>query len=182
MFATSTARSLRLRQASEADVQALAEIRVATWHAAYRGILPDHELARVDVASSRRAFERHRSRPGHALWMAEDRRLGTPLGYTLVGPQLDPRLREFRGEVFELYVAPEYHGEGIGRQLLAAGLWQLVDRGQNPSLVWVLSQNRAQHFYAACGGELIARDTVEFGGYRGYRCAYGWAEVLPLPP
>lgn len=54
------------------------------------------------------------------------------------------------GEIFALYVLPEYFGTGLGRRLMDAGLSQLADY---PKIcLWVLADNgRAIRFYEKCG-------------------------------
>ena len=54
------------------------------------------------------------------------------------------------GEIFALYVLPEYYGKGVGLQLMMAGLEQLKDYPQ--VCLWVLKENkRAVRFYQKCG-------------------------------
>ena len=54
------------------------------------------------------------------------------------------------GEVFALYVLAEYHGKGVGRQLMEAALEQLKDCRQ--VRLWTLKENgRAIRFYRKCG-------------------------------
>ena len=45
------------------------------------------------------------------------------------------------GEIFTLYVAPEFQELGIGRALLRRLFDALIDRGLDSALTWVLAQN-----------------------------------------
>ena len=54
------------------------------------------------------------------------------------------------GEVFALYVLPEYHGTGVAQLLMKTGLEQLADYPK--VCLWVLKENaRAIRFYQKCG-------------------------------
>jgi GNAT superfamily N-acetyltransferase len=56
------------------------------------------------------------------------------------------------GEVYAIYVDPHRWGEGIGRDLLAAGEQALIDDGHWQALLWVLDGNtRARAFYERQG-------------------------------
>ena len=69
-----------------------------------------------------------------------------------------------RGEVFELYLDPRFHGLGGGRKLLSAALWTLSARRLLPAVVWVLADNhRARRFYEGMRGREVARGTVRVG-------------------
>lgn len=168
-----------VRPALRSELPALATIRRRSWWAAYRGMLPEAELRRMDDRrTARRMAPALRSRLQRLLVAVDER--GRVQGYAWVGPHRDG-LSGHHGEVFELYLDPDVQGRGAGRQLLVAGIWWLVERGLHPVLVWVLAGNSARHFYAACGGELVAQGLVTVAGRELTRLAYSWREGLPLP-
>jgi hypothetical protein len=45
-----------IRDAIVSDAQAIASVRVSSWRAAYRGLLPDDVLAGLSVAARRRSW------------------------------------------------------------------------------------------------------------------------------
>ena len=61
------------------------------------------------------------------------------------------------GEVFALYVLPEYHGTGVGRQLMDAALEKLASY---PHIcLWLVKGNgRALRFYEKCGFHLTGEE------------------------
>ena len=63
------------------------------------------------------------------------------------------------GEIFALYVLPEYHGTGVAQALMQTGLEQLADY---PTVcLWVLKENaRAIRFYQKCGFRLDGTEEV----------------------
>ncbi len=73
------------------------------------------------------------------------------------------------GEVFALYVLPEYHGTGVGRQLMDAALGAL-DAYPKVCLWAVKGNGRAVRFYEKCGfhltGEEVYKQSVSAYGIR----------------
>jgi GNAT superfamily N-acetyltransferase len=172
--------TVRLRPARRDDIEALARVRIASWRHAYRTILPEAELRRMTPAANVAKFERAVLRPRfdeHLVVATHEHRL---VGYAMGGRQPDRRL-PFRGEIYELYIDPAHQGRGIGRALLARSIWTLVERSFNPVMLWVLAHNSARHFYASCGGTLVARSPIIVAGKRLPRLAFGWHDTLPVP-
>ena len=89
-----------------------------------------------------------------------DERIG---GYASYGRNRVPAL-PFRGEIFELYLAPEYQGMGFGRRLFQAARKDLAEHGYETCLVWALADNeRATSFYLRLGGRIVPRAAARFG-------------------
>lgn len=168
-----------VRPALRSELPALAAIRRESWWAAYRGVLPQAELRGMDDQRTARRMAPVLGSTRQQILAAVDER-GRARGYAWVGPHREG-MRGIGGEVYELYLHPDEQGRGVGRRLLVEAIWWLVGRGLHPVVVWVLAANSAQHFYAACGGEPVARGTVTVAGRRLTRLAYAWRETLPLP-
>jgi ribosomal protein S18 acetylase RimI-like enzyme len=142
---------MKIRHAIEADVPAIARVHVASWRAAYRGILPDHVLQ----GFSEEEREEHRRRdlgiPEHAVWVAEEDEV--VVGFAMDGPardfDTDPSVT---GEVYAIYLDPDSVGRGIGRRLFAHAVGDLKGRGFADAILWVLRANdRGRRFYEAAG-------------------------------
>lgn len=181
----------RIRRATVADAPRLAFIRTASWRDAYSEIIGHHALertARHDADRMRRAVGQQHG--GQAVWLVEDDH-GTAFGYTWSGPQTDRTVvadgRAFLGEVYELYLHPQWQGLGAGSELLVHTIWALVGAGLNPPMLWVLGENTARHFYEGTGGVAFATRRIEVGRVGGVggramtKIGYGWHEQLPLP-
>jgi GNAT superfamily N-acetyltransferase len=159
------------------DVPALAAVHVASWRSAYKNIIPSRSLPRYESALEK--FERG-PKPGAFIDVLELD--GRPVGYAWAGPQGARALDVFRGEIYEFYLHPDVQRRGGGTLLFSRTMWNLVDRGLNPVLVWVLAQNSARHFYESMGGRAIARAPTHLGHDAwAIKFAYGWHESLPLP-
>jgi GNAT superfamily N-acetyltransferase len=131
-----------------ADLDAVSELHVRAWQAAYRGIVPQAFLDGMDPAVRRRRTE-GRSLAGQHVAEAG----GEVVGWLSVGPYRDddppgPGC----GEVEAIYARPDRVGTGVGRALLTHGLAELDRAGLRPVLLWVLTGNaRARRFYEKAG-------------------------------
>lgn len=172
----------RVRLAELRDVAALARVHVASWHAAYRGIISPQNLARTTLARAESRFRGYFGRGGQqkSLLHVLEGEAGV-LGYINSGRSHSRRLG-VRGEVYELYLHPEVQGRGGGRKLLSAGLWALASYRLLPAAVWALEDNlRARRFYASMRGRELARGTTKVGDQLLAKVAYAWVDYLPWP-
>ncbi len=172
----------RVRVASDDDVPALARVHVASWHHAYADIIAPHNLAQTTLARAIHRFRGYFWHGGQDLSLLHvlDGEAGV-IGYVNSGLSNSRELGA-RGEVYELYLDPAFHGRGGGRKLLSAGLWALSGRRLLPAVVWVLADNhRARRFYEGMRGREVARGRVNVGDQVLGKVAYAWSDYLPWP-
>lgn len=156
-------------------------LHVETWRTSYRGLVPEALLDGLAPdrweAAWRRAFEA--LDPTRSVEVAEiDGRIA---GFAGCGSARAGAPSGYRGEVYSLYVAPRYQGQGIGRALLQAAARSLVSRGLVPIIIWTLFDNpRSRGFYASRGGVVIGEKQERFDGYTLHEVAYGWPDPAPL--
>jgi GNAT superfamily N-acetyltransferase len=137
-----------IRLATPADARAIAEVQVAGWHAAYRGLMPDARLDAFTVDVRTPAWQRNLG-GGSRSRITVCERAGGVVGFAAVGASRDA---EDWGEVWALYARPEAWGTGVGRALLADGLAWLAARDRRRVMLWVLDGNaRAIRFYQRAG-------------------------------
>lgn len=139
------------RPATAGDLDAVAEVRVRSWQAAYRGIVPQ---AYLDAMSPAAEADRRRGRfPTPGQHVAETG--GRVVGWAVIGPYRDEHgdaPAPGCGEIGALYVLPQWWGRGVGRELMAYVLGDLRRQGLAPVLLWVLTANdRARRFYERAG-------------------------------
>jgi ribosomal protein S18 acetylase RimI-like enzyme len=85
------------------------------------------------------------------------------------------RSLHFEGEIYELYLRPEFQGLGFGRRLFAAAKRDLAQSGLKSMVVWALSDNDpATEFYRALGGRMVARSSERFGPKSLDKVAFAW--------
>jgi ribosomal protein S18 acetylase RimI-like enzyme len=167
-----------LRPARPGDIAAIARVHVETWRNAYAGLVPDDYLVSMTEAKQATQWDRwiRGAQPPNTVLVAEARDLpgGRIIGFGSCGrARGDPA----RGEVFTLYVAPDWQGRGIGRRLLAALFRALDDGGLKSAVVWVLRANPARFFYEALGGARAAERRERFAGVELEEAAYAWDDL-----
>lgn len=147
---------------TEADIDAVAAVRVRGWQAAYRGLIPQPHLDAMSVAAD---AERRRSWFGRRSPQMSDQvaeRDGEVVGWACVGPARDPDIapdpdelpapRPTAGELYALYVQPGLIGTGVGRALMTAATARARATGFHPLYLWVLRDNtHARRFYERAG-------------------------------
>jgi GNAT superfamily N-acetyltransferase len=151
-----------LRPAEPADAMDVARVHVRSWQLAYRGLLPDAYLngLRAEERAERYNFASEDVRePATTVAMNG----GTICGFATTAPARDSDLQG-HGELWALYVDPEWWGRGVGAALIAAARRRLLELGFRNAALWMMAGNaRAERFYRIDGWEpdgLRRTDTV----------------------
>jgi ribosomal protein S18 acetylase RimI-like enzyme len=132
------------------DAQAVAQVHVDAWRAAYAGILSDEYLAGLSVAQRAAMWRDAIARRQPELLVA--RRDGGIDGWISIGPSRDEGAAADVGEVWALYVAPACWRSGAGRLLWQRARERLIERGFARAMLWVFAANpRAIGFYESAG-------------------------------
>ena len=164
-----------VRRARVEDADSIERVRTDTWRDAYRGLMPDSLLERLGYDSTRRRALMVALPPHQFVLVAESE--GAVVGFCLGGRSRatdDP----FRGEVYAIYVLPEYQGSGIGRALLRMAANELVERDLHSMVIWVLRENApSRRFYERMGGAWVRDEERELDGVRITESAYGWPDI-----
>lgn len=144
---------VRVRHATRDDARPIAEVHVASWRHAYRGLLPDDYLEKlsVDEREAQRLDWFADPRPRAGVLVAEDD-AGRVVGFATFEPSRDDDAPEGTGEVPAIYVDPADVGTGIGRELFAETAAALRKAGFTRATLWVLEANAsARRFYEKAG-------------------------------
>jgi ribosomal protein S18 acetylase RimI-like enzyme len=138
-----------VREATLADVPALARVQVASWRSAYRGLLPEQVIEAQTEERRRALWQRVLGAGDHGMLVAE--RAQQVIGFGQLMASRDPGA-EHTGEVAALYIDPEHWRSGAGRALLTACIERSRQRGDRALTLWVLSSNAAaRRFYERMG-------------------------------
>lgn len=142
---------ISLRRATPDDAPALARVHVASWQAAYRGIVPDHFLDKLDVEGRTGRFRQSLSEGLQETYIAESD--AEVLGFLTLGNCRDSDIDHTNtGEIWGIYLAPEQWRKGVGRFLTERAESMLASRGFSHAVLWVLERNsQARLFYEAMG-------------------------------
>ncbi|MHA6780320.1 N-acetyltransferase family protein [Pseudonocardia saturnea] len=173
---------VELRDATPADAHALATVQVASWRAAYRGLMPEEVLAGLSVPDLDRVWsDRFTARPPRtSVVVALD--ASRLVGFAAAGPPLvdtdraDPTL----GDLYALYLDPDRWGRGVGSALQDAALDRLVTHGFTHAGLWVLEGNqRALRFYRRTGWTDTGRTRTDRGPQDVELLERRWQRSLP---
>jgi len=165
---------IMIRPARPADARAIARLDVETWRTTYAGMLSTSYLLGLS--------ERRRELGWRGVILREPRDVrvaveaeGAIVGFGSCGPNRGDRF--FSGEVFTLYVAPDWQNQGIGRRLLVALFRRLVASGRRSAIVWVLRDNPSRFFYERLGAQQASHKALPVGGAAVEAIAYGWRDL-----
>lgn len=169
-----------VREADVEDAATIGDVHVATWRAAYRGILRQESL---DTMSDVR----------HAAMWADILDNSDRRGVTMVAEVAEDGVVGFadcvvergqnnqtRAEITALYVLPRWQRQGIGRQLVAAGARALIGAGATSLVIWALEKNPARRFYAKIGGASAGKREITVFGERVTEVGYRWDDARTL--
>jgi ribosomal protein S18 acetylase RimI-like enzyme len=136
--------------ANPEDSRAIAEVHVASWHAAYASIVSADYLATLSVEHREASWKKQLLGGSPAVLVARD--ATRVVGFLAFGPCRDPEAPSHWGEIWALYVLPSHWSSGVGRALWLAALASLCSKGLNTITVWVMALNvRGIKFYIAAG-------------------------------
>ena len=173
---------ITVREAAIGDVAAMARVQVDTKKAMYRSFYPAELLEALAYEKTAAAW-RHNlwEQPMHpgAFSLLAESKTGEVLGVLIAGPEAGED-SQYQGEIYVLYVLPQWHGHGVGRALVAAAARRLLDAGITTLLIWVLAANPARGFYEALGGRLVRSRNLELHGHTLPEVAYGWEDLHEL--
>jgi ribosomal protein S18 acetylase RimI-like enzyme len=169
--------ALSLRQARPSDAADLARIYIESWQDTYAGILPHALLGGMSV--TRHAARWRAAIRGGGVLVTEAEKHGV-IGLASLGPARDSSLG-FDGEIYTLYVDPDFLGRGAGRALLHGAFATLKENRFQSCLVWSHARNNACFFYQAMGGLRVAERTTRMGGAPVPEVAFGWKRLAVQP-
>ena len=135
---------MTIRRMSVSDEAEVGRLYVTSWQAGYKGLLPQSYLDGLDEWRWNSKFT---DLPGSFVITEGE----TIVGHSCARLAADETMDGW-GEVWTLYVLPEYWGRGYGRALLENSVNWLSRQGFDRVYLWALDTNtRARRFYERCG-------------------------------
>ena len=168
---------MRIRVARVGDAAAIAPVYVESWRSAYAGLVPDSVLTGMSLSRQRRRWVSQIA-SGDTVMVA-DHPVDGIVGVGSCGLCRDIRFAG-SGEIYTLYLAPDWQDQGYGRELLSAMLSAMRSAGFDAAILWVLARNPSRFFYEAMGGERVAEREEQLWGTTLPEIAYEW-RPLPQP-
>ena len=140
----------KIRYADINDSKTLGEIHSKSWKSAYKGILSNEILENITVEKRQKYFEKALSDGWEedAIIFNDDE----AVGLICIGKCRDTDKPNTCGEIWGIYLLPEYWNNGIGSELINWGLNELKKRNYDKVTLWVLEENiNERKFYEKVG-------------------------------
>jgi GNAT superfamily N-acetyltransferase len=160
--------SYSVRPAAPRDAKAIAEIHVATWQAAYQGLIPDDVLKAMTV-EKRLAYWKEAieySDPQILVATESDK----VIGFVGFDRSRDAGTKSSVGEIWAMYVMPENWRKGAGLALWDGARDGLKEEGCTQVTLWSLVANeRALQFYEQAAGfkrDMTSLRTTAYGSVK----------------
>ena len=173
--------AVTIRPAGLQDAAGIAKVRVDSWRATYRGMIPDGYLDGMRVEDSTALWERILSTPEggkRLVFVAEAQ--GEVIGFA-AGMMLNEAKLGFDAELTGIYLQPQMQRQGLGQRLVAAVSRESIAHGATGMLVWVISENKgARQFYEKLGAELLVEQPFTWDGLDLNETGYGWRDLPAL--
>ena len=139
-----------VRQAILEDAEAIAKVHVASWQAAYKGLMPDDFLANLSVERRKTQWQQWLGQNEQVIMVYEEN--NKIVGFLSAGKARDSDLNNHVAELYTLYLLLDFWGKGYGKKLYQETLKELTARGFTELVLWVLDTNtRGQTFYQGRG-------------------------------
>ena len=155
--------SIDVRPADSRDAVAISETHRLAWRHAYAGLIPHKALTMMIERRDHSWWSKAIRGPATVL-VADV--AGTIAGYATVGLNRAKAL-PVEGEVYEIYMRPEYQGIGLGYTLFGEAKRLLNSLKCNGIVVWCLEDSdNAARFFRSNGGVDAVEGIEDFDDVR----------------
>jgi L-amino acid N-acyltransferase YncA len=160
-----------IREATSADVPALARLHVTTFNETHAPVLMNGPTYEVREYQWRQAFQS--ADGGWFCFVIEDPN-GELIGFAKGQRYAHRDQPDFAGELNKIYLLREYHRRGLGRLLLGHVARRFLSQGISSMLLFGDARNPSNLFYEALGADKLFAANGEFHG------GYGWRDLRRL--
>ncbi|RAZ81331.1 GNAT family N-acetyltransferase [Planococcus halotolerans] len=165
---------MKIRKATLADAKGIAHVHVDSWIATYRNIVTDTYLDQLSYEAREQLWKENLKANNNFLAENDN---GEIIGFADGGKERTGKYAALQGELYSIYILPEYQGKGIDRSLMKRVIEHLKESGRYSLLVWVLEENPSRAFYEKMDGKEVDRKTLSISGKKLTEIAYGWEDI-----
>lgn len=150
-----TVKKFYIRPATANDSEIIAQLSVICWQHAYKNIFDNAYLDSLQwqtrAAGRNKFYVENTNAAGFIVEVDEH-----AVGFCDTGParlvEKLPLITNNYGEIYALYLLPEYQKQGIGAALCQTACEYLISKGYAHCIIWTLVENtQAIEFYKAIG-------------------------------
>jgi|EndMetStandDraft_4_1072995.scaffolds.fasta_scaffold74461_1 ribosomal protein S18 acetylase RimI-like enzyme len=163
--------SIEVRRAEPQDARAVAYVHRTSWLQAYSGLIP-HKTLLAMLERRGEDWWRRASRGPSTLLVLD---IGSKIaGYATIGVNRARALKQ-EGEIYELYLLPEFQGTGLGNYMFRECRAILKSLGLQGLAAWCLEDStHAVTFFRATGGMDVAEGMEDFGDVSLKKLGFVW--------
>ncbi len=177
--------TITIRAATTEDIPTIATLHIEGWKGAYGGIVDQGYLDGLSVEKRIVDWTGWMAAGESDVFLAEDG--AKAAGFVVTGrtktppPGSSPIRPSHSGEIYALYLHPDYWRKGIGMMLIKHAARHLKDKKHSAICLWVLDANtRAKSFYEKMGGQKLGGKMIEIGPSNLKEICYGWRDTTNL--
>ncbi|WP_080846124.1 GNAT family N-acetyltransferase [Cytobacillus gottheilii] len=165
---------MKIRKAVIEDAPKIAQIHVDSWRETYKGIVADSYLEDLSYENREKMWN---SIIPHATVYVAENELQEVVGFANCGKERSGDYQGYTGEIYTLYLLKKEHGKGLGKALFQHCREEMIDKGMNSFMLFVLADNPTRTFYEKLGGKELERLNIEMGGEQLEEIAYGFSTI-----
>jgi GNAT superfamily N-acetyltransferase len=163
--------SIDVRRADPQDARAISEAHRQSWAQAYAGLIPHKPLIQMMERRGEKWWRKAANGPATLLVIDV---AGDVAGYATIGLNR-ARSLPYDGEIYEIYLRPEFQGIGLGRRLFGESRKLLKSLGCTGLVVWCLEDSEhAVRFFRRHGGVDAVEGMEDFAGTQLRKVGFVW--------
>ena len=164
--------AVKIRSATQSDLQVLADIHIESWKDSYSDVLPPEFLAgQIDLDLTKHWNEIDVQNEDIILVAEENSLIGFVAVWCRPFPFID-----------NLHVRPSHRSKKIGSKLMKAVANELIHKGHKTAYLWVFESNeKAIRFYEGLGGVQKEQSIKTVFGYDILSRKIEWDDIGAIP-
>ncbi|MEQ7054155.1 GNAT family N-acetyltransferase [Paenibacillaceae sp. P-4] len=164
---------MRIRKATINDAEGIAKVHVDSWRTTYKGIIPDDFLSKLSYKKRTDVWIKNIENEDNFVVLAENPE-GQIVGFADCGKR---ETVPNSGDLTSIYILKEYHGRGLGKELLRQLFLHFKFLGYQNIYVDVLEDNKTRYFYEHYGAKLCDSTQIIIGGKVLNELTYEWDKI-----
>ncbi|MDQ0159908.1 GNAT family N-acetyltransferase [Alkalibacillus salilacus] len=169
---------MNIRRACVEDAEQIAKVHEQTWIETYQPIIEQDDLQQITSFEHRKIMWETALQTNHHVFVLET--LHEEIVGFIAGGKARTDYLEVEGEIYNIYVSPDYQGGGYGKELLRTFVEECETIGYQSLLVWILTDNPNGEFYVRLGARPIEAEQITIGKGTYEETAYGWYDLQKL--
>jgi len=166
------------RRANIKDALAVAKVHVESWRKSFAGIVPQEFLDNLSIEKREKVFRQRLGEVNYKMFVAETFRDGV-VGFTDFGKSREDD-SPFKGELYAIYLLPEWQRKGIGENLFRLCQKELIADKINSMYLEALKVSPYKPFYKKMGGQIVGQGKHFLANVEYETVFYGWDNLSEI--